>query len=155
VTDQLVIAAEDLRALRGHVRERLQHELATLMCIDRPRLRALLEADDEPLDLGRRRELELQLEAVNNRIGAVRTYLGTVPVPGPSVAVRTDSAVLLDRGDGPRLILLITLPVPTFEDVVPVDSPLGAALLGSAAGATIRYRTPHGEARAQVLAVQS
>jgi hypothetical protein len=149
------IAAEQAGALRTEIRDCLQHELATLMCLDRPRVRALLEPDGEPVDPAERAVLEAELETLNERIVRVRGYLARLHEPGHSIAARTDSAVLVDLGDGPQLTMLAELPVPTIGAVVPVDSPLGMALLGAAAGDTVRYPTPLGTRSARVLAVEA
>jgi hypothetical protein len=150
-----LIAPEQVSALRTEIRDCLQHELATLMCVDRPRIRALLEPGDDPLPAEERAVLETTLDTLNERIVMVRDYLGRLHEPGHSIAARTDSVVLVDLGDGPRLTLLAELSVPTVDAVVPVDSPLGFALLGAAAGDQVQYLTPLGTGTARVLAVEA
>jgi hypothetical protein len=152
---ELQIHPDQANALRTEIREYLQHELATLMCVDRPRVRALLDGAGEPLDAAERAILETELSAVNERILRVRGYLGRLHEPGRSIAARPDSAVLVDLGDGPRLTVLTELAVPGVDGAVALDSPLGVALRGVAAGATVHYPTPTGSGTARVLAVEA
>lgn len=105
---------------------------------------------------------EFDIEQVDLRIARVRERLDNVVARGanPVVAkhdgtVRPGEMVALDFGDGTPERYVVGNLAEVDEDVAAVtpSSPLGKALLGSAAGTTVSYRTPAGQRTVRIAAV--
>ena len=140
-------------------RARLNLQLAQLNDIERPALLAQLgRVEGDAADVADRVAVELELVQLSARIGRLVERLEADPQVAEPVAqglVTAGRLVTLDFGDGAQEQYLVgdyldpTAVIPTLT----AKSPLGAALLGAAAGATVTYRTHNGMQSVTVVSV--
>ena len=140
-------------------RARLNLQLAQLNDVERPALLAQLgRVEGDAADVADRVAVELELVQLSARIGRLVERLEADPQTAEPVAkglVTAGRIVTLDFGDGAHEQYLVgdyldpTAAIPTLTS----KSPLGAALLGAEAGATVTYRLPSGTKTVKVIAV--
>lgn len=141
-------------------RARLQEELSALE-VERARVLELVGGGEgrDPADQADRTMREFDVEQLDIRIRRILDRLAAANrKQQPTIhdgTVREGEVVLLDFGDGApeRYVVDELTDVADDVDVVTPTSPLGRALLGSAAGQTVRYHTPQGEQSVRVVAV--
>ena len=140
-------------------RARLNLQLVQLNDIERPALLAQLgRVKGDAADVADRVAVELELVQLSARIGRLVERLEADPQDAVLVAqglVTAGRLVTLDFGDGAHEQYLVgdyldpTAAIPTLTS----KSPLGAALLGAEAGASVTYRTHNGPQSVTVVAV--
>jgi len=141
-------------------RARLEAELGALAA-ERSRLLWLAAAPDgrDAADQAERALREFDIDQVDMRMRRLGDRLRAASKPRPAVkndgTVREGAVVLLDFGDGDAERYVVGSLAELDEDVnaVTPTSPLGRALLGTARGSTVRYRTPAGERSVVVVGV--
>jgi uncharacterized protein len=144
--------------LRARVRGQLEAEYARLHTVDRPALLQLLadkgqveggtDASSETVDV-----LAAELAVLEERIAAVHDYLNDLHEPATGGQPSLGSAVEVDLDDGPRWMLLASLPV-ADDDVIAVDSPLGRAVLAAHPGEEFAFAAPDGPRTGRLLAIE-
>ena len=148
--------------MSAQARARLHSELDDLRDKQRPELLHLIAAVDgrDAADQAERTQREMDVQALDARIGRLADRLRTGSAPAPARpafdgSVHPGSVVDLDFGDGMPERFLVSEFAVNDDDVqaVTVDSPLGRALLGSAAGATLSYAGPARRLTVTVVAV--
>jgi nucleotide-binding universal stress UspA family protein len=143
------VAAAAAAALRMRVRDLLEDEYLRLSCLDRRPVSAMSGATPE--DGVDPDAVAQELTVLDARIARLHDHLAAFAAD-PSGPAR-GRVLLLDLGDGPRLMLLSPIGL-IDEQVIAEDSPLGAALRDAVPGQVVTYPLPHGTGRAQVLAVE-
>ncbi|MGI8696745.1 MAG: GreA/GreB family elongation factor [Mycobacteriales bacterium] len=141
-------------------RAQLEAELAEL-ALERAQLLELAARPDgrDAGDQAERALREFDIDQVDVRMRRARARLTAAERPRAIVrddgTVQPGVVVWLDFGDGEpeRLVVGGLAEVDEDVEVVTPSSPLGRALLGSPAGAEVRYRTPSGHRTVRVAAV--
>jgi transcription elongation factor GreA len=99
----------------------------------------------------------VRLAMLEDRIAAVelaRADAARQPEQSSADAVREGAVVTVDLGDGPETFLFASVEqAAAGDDVITPGSPLGRALAGAAAGATVEYRAANRTRQAAVIAV--
>lgn len=149
-----------MSVLSDQTRARLHAELSALW-VERARLLELAAATEgkDPADQAERTMREFDIEQVDRRIQRFRDRLENadrVQDFGPhDGSVRQGEVVVLDFGDGVAERYVVGTLMDVDDDVLALTpaSPLGKALLGATAGASVTYRTPGGERSVRVISV--
>lgn len=150
--------------LSDHARQRLQEELEVL----RAQRRAVTDGLDDLDTAGDRMDgvetLRRHDEAamLDERIAELVRLLAGGHPPGPDPAEDelvpgTRFTLRYSSGSVETLrAVAITEEIPPGEEdaVITLDSPLGRALTGHAVGETVRYETPEGTRRVEIVDVQ-
>jgi transcription elongation factor GreA len=149
--------------LTGEGRRRLQAELDRLRNESRPEVRERLRAAFEAAhgDFGEMAEyqhLQMEQARLEARIAELEQLLaraGRVEAPAApnGAAVGSTVSVRNDEGEEERYTLVPPAEADPRHGRIPVDSPVGRALLGRRAGGEVHVRTPMGTRHLVVLAV--
>ena len=139
---------------REQLRTRLAGELAELERVERPRFLAVLDSTDgwNIADRADRVARVKDLAGLDARIARVQTRLAALDLEPTGAHPLHEATVVVDFGDGPETFLVDEFFGGGLRVITPM-SPLGQALVGSASGQTLTYRTPRGTAKVVLVAL--
>jgi transcription elongation factor GreA len=138
------------QAVRRHVRRQLEQELLRLRDVERPALLQQFDAaedETESLRIGR------AIAIIGYRIVEIQHCLKTVHDPHPWSGICPDCCVLVDRGDGPKWLLMGRVSEGDLP-LIASDSALGRALIGARPGESVAYPDPTGIRTVRVLGTE-
>jgi transcription elongation factor GreA len=138
--------------------ERLRGELRELVEVRRPDVIARIRAAKELGDLKENADYTAAREEqgfVEGRVQALEAILRTAVVvdgPGDGMRIGLGSRVTVETGgDEVTYELVSTAEVDPANGRISVESPVGKALIGRAAGDEVVIRTPRGDARYRII----
>lgn len=135
----------------------LRAELADLIGVQLPSLLATRgPVEGDAADVAGKAALEMEIEQMEARIARLTNRLddaATVP-SAPAGVAAVGRTLTVDFGAGPEAYRLDQYPDPLSAVAsITVTSPLGAALLGAAAGTTVTYTSPAGQQTVKLVGI--